>query len=181
MKRISFGFFTMAAALTFLGDSCSGSLVSDGSFQSWRSDTELGAWQVTVGHIQKVATWSDADPGAELVDDPTNLTQRITPGPGDTCARVEIMAKVEGSARLTIRAGGTPLQVPELDWEKHVDYMQLAARRSVADAGGLDFTTPAYDPIALVLSKSGKGRVVLVKLTVVGTSSCRPDTSGDVR
>jgi hypothetical protein len=170
----------MMAALTFLGDDCSGgSLISDGSFQNWRSDTELGAWQVTAGHIEKVPTWSDADPGVELKDDPTELTQSITPSGGTPCAKVEVLAKVESGARLTVSAGGAEIIVPELDWAKHADYMSVTqtAKKDNGSSSGFG-STATYLPVPLVLRKTGKGRVVIVKMSVVGTSSCRPDTSG---
>jgi hypothetical protein len=180
MKR-SFRAVMMIAALTFLGDDCGGtSLISDGNFESWRSDTDLGAWQVTAGHIEKVPTWSDADPGVEMKDDPTELTQNITPTSTSSCARVEILAKRERNATLTISAGGAELAIPELDWAKHVDYMQVAQKPAPRDpSSGIVIGPAAYQQVPLVIRKTGAGRVVLVKLSVVGTSSCRPDTSGN--
>jgi hypothetical protein len=180
MKR-SLRAILMAAALTFLGDDCGGgSLISDGSFESWRSDADLGAWQVTAGHIEKVPTWSDAEPGVEMKDSPTDLTQNITPTSSSSCAKVEILAKKEKNATLTISAGGEPVVVPELDWKSHIDYMPVAQRpKKDAPSNVITIGSATYEQVPLVIRKTGTGRVVLVKLTVVGTSSCRPDTSGN--
>lgn len=157
----------MTIMLTFLGDDCSGIAVEDSSFQLWTSDTSLAAWDVTAGSIRKAATWSEADPGVELVDVPTEIAQRLTGS--SSCARVTIMGKVEDGASLAIStsAGGS-FRVPALDWKEFTDYISLP-NRYAADAS--ESSSPT-----LRIRKSGQGTVILSRVEVQAGTGCGPST-----
>jgi hypothetical protein len=175
MKRIYLALFTMAFALSFTGQDCgSGPLVTDPGFSLWRANGGLSAFQTTAGHIQKVTTWNDAEFGVEMLDDPTELVQFISPSSTTSCARVTVLAKVDPDARLMIRGGGNAIVVPPMDWGTYVDYMSVVGKDITPDAGDAIFVQ-RETRTALTIRKTGRGRVVLVKLNVEGTASCRPD------
>lgn len=165
---------TPFAMLTFLGDDCGGVQVEDPSFRLWTSDTSLAAWDVTAGRIHKAPTWSDADPGVEFLDTPTEIAQTLT-GSAD-CARVSVMGKVEDGADLEISTGSDSFTVSALDWTTFVDYISVHRSESNYDeeTGKYAESTPRM----LRVRKKGPGKVILAKIEISAASGCGPSTYG---
>jgi hypothetical protein len=108
-------------------------------------------WQVDEGHLRKVSTWNEYDKAAEFVDTPTTISQQVD-SELNCVLEVELFGKVEPEAALTVSIDsdddGTidaEATVPPLDW---------TSKKLKLDAGD-------GEKWRIVLSKSGRGRVVL--------------------
>ena len=104
---------------------CNGDVLSDSTFRLWCGDT-LCDWQLDAGHVKQAATWHPDDYGVELVDTPTQISQKTTEG--SSCMEFSAIADVEASAQMPLQH--TPLS--HSDGEAHCS--PIGTLRSVGAA-----------------------------------------------
>jgi hypothetical protein len=158
------GIAKMALMLSFLGDDCTPVALEDGSFNRWKSDSQLVAWDTTAGTIHKAPTWDDADPGVEFVETPTEISQAVQGSAA--CIQVTVMGFVDEDAQLEVKTS-TSFQVPALNWNKYTDYLSLTESKTTTSTT----TTPL-----LRIRKNGPGKVILSSVEAKSASGCGPST-----
>jgi hypothetical protein len=146
-------------ALALLG--CGDDVLSDPSFDRWCGE-RLCDWQTDEGAIARAPSWHAKDYAVELVDAPTQLSQR-----SDTnaqCFVVKMIADVDPASE-------TELQVDFND-DGRVDY-ERALPRTAWKLAQFPITAPAnYLGARFILRKKRPGRALVAQLRVESAAGC---------
>lgn len=158
LKRLLFALIPVATVLT----ACEDDLVEDATFRMWCGDDRLCAWNLDTGHIRRAPTWHKNDPGVELLDTPTAISQVVDKSA--KCLAFTTIADVDPSAQVTVAI--------DFDDDGSIDYEQpivAVGFRSVKT----QVTAPVrYDGFRIVITKKGTGRAVLAQIRIQSSGEC---------
>lgn len=141
---------------------CDDDLLEDATFRMWCGDDRLCAWNLDTGHIRRAPTWHKNDPGVELVDTPTAISQVVDKT--SRCLKFTTIADVDASAQVTVAI--------DFDDDGSIDYEQPIAAVGFR-AVSTEVTAPIrYTGFRVVITKKGTGRAVLAQIRIQSGSDC---------
>ncbi len=131
--------------------------LQNGNFDDWCGD-HLCLWETNAGHIEKVTTWHRQDFGADFVEDPTVISQRVENG--DTkCFLFTITANVDDSALLFFE-----IDYLDDDWQ-HPEF-SVPIRANDWNRIKLDVAVPAWcNTFRVIFRKTGMGSAVVAAVS----------------
>lgn len=141
---------------------CDDDLVEDATFRMWCGDDRLCAWNLDTGRIRRAPTWHKDDPGVELVDTPTAISQVVDKTA--RCLAFTTIADVEASAQVTVGI--------DFDDDGSIDYEQPIAAVGFHSVKTQVTAPVRYAGFRIVITKKGTGRAVLAQIRIQGASDC---------
>jgi hypothetical protein len=158
LRRLLALLIPVAAAMT----ACDDDLLEDATFRMWCSEDRLCAWNVDTGHIRRAATWHKNDPGVELVDTPTAISQ-VT-DKTSRCLKFTTIADVEASAQVTVGI--------DFDDDGSIDYEQPISAVGFHPVETQVTAPVRYTGFRVVVTKKGDGRAVLAQMRIQSSGDC---------
>ena len=141
---------------------CNGDVLADSTFRLWCGDT-LCDWQLDAGHVKQAATWHPDDYGVELVDAPTQISQKTTEG--SSCMEFSAIADVEASAQAKIQV--------DFNFDDVVDFEAPIPESHWAKTSTLIHAPEHYgDTLRFIVRKEGTGRAVLAEIRLQRVTTC---------
>lgn len=157
-RRLLLLVLPLSAALA----ACEDDLVEDATFRMWCGDDRLCAWDLDSGRIRRAPTWHKNDPGVELVDTPTAISQRVDKT--SRCLSFSTIADVDASAQVTVGI--------DFDEDGTIDYEQPIAAAGFREMKTVVTAPVRYNGFRVVIRKSGQGRAVLAQMRIQSGGEC---------
>ena len=157
-KRLLFCSIPVAAVLV----ACEDDLVEDATFRMWCGDDRLCAWNLDAGRIRRAPTWHKNDPGVELLDTPTAISQVVDKS--TKCLAFTTIADVEASAQVTVGI--------DFDDDGTIDHEQPIAATGFREVKTLVTAPVRYASFRVIVTKKGQGRAVLAQMRIQSAGGC---------
>jgi hypothetical protein len=149
-----------------LGATDCGQVIRDSGFDLWCGDS-LCAWKVERGGVQKVPTWSEGDPGVELIGGDVAIEQLTPVASSDTygyCIEFDLIANVDEQAEVLLNI--------DLDGDGTIEHTERIATSKWQPISFLLPIQGSYDGIRFEIAKTGSGKAVLAQIQAQTTTDC---------